>query len=82
MTTKTPRIYVTLSESDADCVMLLAKKWHISASNLIRKMVEDCLEKYEDEQLAMRAIEAEKDWIANGSKTISHEEIWETIDTQ
>jgi hypothetical protein len=80
MTTKNPRIYVTLDESDAECVLLLAKKRNLSASSMIRKMVEDSLEEFEDEQLAIRAILSEKEWIAGGRKTISHEEVCKLFD--
>ena len=44
-------------------------------SGLVRKVIEDWLEEYEDMLLARRAEEAEKEWIEGGCKTISHEEL-------
>jgi predicted DNA-binding protein len=44
-------------------------------SGLVRKVIEDWLEDYEDMLLARRAEEAEERWIKDGCKTISGEEL-------
>jgi predicted DNA-binding protein len=54
----------------------------MSASSLVRKVIEDWLEEYEDMLLARRAEEIEKRWIENGCKTISHEEMWKRLDSK
>ena len=82
MTTKSPRVYVTLNESDLECIRILAEKRKLTASNIIRNMVQDWLEHYEDEQLSLRAIEAEKEWEKGGRKTYTHEEICKIFDIQ
>ena len=75
MPTKKPRVNVTFNPDDEECMLLICKKKNISMSALVRKVVEDWLEEYEDMLLARRAEEAEKRWIENGCKTISHEEL-------
>jgi predicted DNA-binding protein len=81
MSTNNPRINVTFSESDAELLHWICKKKKISMSSLIRKVMEDWLEEYEDMLLAKRAEEAEKKWERGGKKTISHEELWRRLDT-
>ncbi len=81
MSTNNPRIQVTFNESDAEVIQIICKKKKISMSALVRKIVEDWLEDYEDLLLARRAEEAEKRWIKGGKKTISHEELWSKLDT-
>jgi len=51
----------------------------ISMSDLIRKIMKDWLEEYEDMILAKRAEEADKKWEKRGRKTISHEELWKRL---
>lgn len=75
MPTKNPRVNVTFNPSDTECMQIICKKKHISMSGLVRKVVEDWLEEYEDMMLARRAEEAEKEWIDGGCKTISHEDL-------
>ncbi len=75
MPTTNPRINVTFSKSDAECLKLISKRKEMSMSNVVRKVVEDWLEEYEDMLLARRAEEAEARWIADGCKTISHEDL-------
>lgn len=75
MPTLNPRINVTFNPNDAEILKLICEKKHLSMSALVRKVVEDWLEDYEDMLLAKRAEEAEKEWIAGGSKTISHEDL-------
>lgn len=50
-------------------------------SGLIRKVMEDWLEEYEDMLLARKADEADKKWEERGHKTISHEELWKKLNT-
>lgn len=81
MPTKNPRINVTFDPSDQEVIQLICKKKNMSMSKLVRKVVEDWLEEYEDMLLARRAEEAEKRWEANGRQTISHEELWKRLNT-
>lgn len=82
MPAKNPRLHITLSESDMEALELLSKKKNSSMSAIARMMIENCLEEYEDMILALRAEEAENEWIKNGRKTISHEEFWDTLDSK
>lgn len=75
MPTKNPRINVTFNPNDAEIMQLICDKKKISLSTLVRKVMEDWLEDYEDMLLAKRAEEAEKEWIEGGCKTISQEEL-------
>lgn len=75
MPTLNPRVHVTFNPDDAKVMHLICKKKNITMSGLVRKVIEDWLEEYEDMELAKRAEEAEKEWIAGGSKTISHEDL-------
>ena len=79
---KNPRISITINESDAEILELICKKKKMSMSALVSKVIEDWLEEYEDMLLARRSEEAEKEWIANGCKTISHEELWKKLDIE
>ena len=81
MPTNNPRVNVTFSESDVDVMQMICKKKKISMSALIRKVMEDWLEEYEDMLLAKRAEEADKKWEEGGRKTISHEELWKRLST-
>lgn len=82
MPAKNPRINVTFNEDDAEIIQMISKKKKMSASSLVRKVIEDWLEEYEDMLLARRAEEIEKRWIENGCKTISHEEMWKRLDSK
>lgn len=79
MPTKKPRVNVTFSESEAEVLQMICKRKKISVSSLIRKVMEDWLEEYEDMLLAKRAEEADKKWEEGGKKTISHEELWKRL---
>lgn len=79
MPTNHPRIHVTFNSSDAEVLKLICDKKQISMSGLVRKVVEDWLEEYEDMLLAKRAQEAEEEWIAGGSKTISLEDLCQEL---
>lgn len=81
MPTKHPRVNVTFSDGDAEMLHFICKKKKISKAGLIRKVMEEWLEDYEDMLLAKRAEEAEEKWIKGGRKTISHEELWKRLDT-
>lgn len=75
MPTNNPRVNVTFSKSDTDIMHLICKKKRISMSGLVRRVMEDWLEDYEDMLLAKRAEDAEKRWEEGGRKTISHEDL-------
>jgi len=75
MPTQNPRVNVTFSPSDAEVMQLICNKKKISMSGLIRKVVEDWLEEYEDMILAKRAEEADREWMEGGCKTISQEDL-------
>jgi len=81
MPTTNPRVNVTFSESDAEMIHLICKKKKLSMSALIRRVMEDWLEEYEDMILAKRAEEAEAKWEKKGKKTLSHEELWKRLGT-
>lgn len=81
MPTNNPRVNVTFNESDAEILYLICKKKKISMSGLIRKVMEDWLEEYEDMILAKGAEEAEERWKKGGRKTVSHEEMWKRLST-
>ena len=82
MPAKNPRIHITLNEGDMEALELLSKKKKASMSSIARMMIESCLEEYEDMILAQRAEKAENEWIKNGRKTISHEELWGRLDSK
>lgn len=82
MATKNPRLQVTLNPDDMEIIEIIANKKHMSMSAVVKKVVEDWLEEYEDMLLARRAEEKEKKWIEGGCKTISHEELWKRLDTE
>ena len=68
MPTSNPRVNVTFSESDAEVLQIICKKKKISKSSLIRKVMEDWLEEYEDMLLAKRAEAAEEKWKKGGQR--------------
>ena len=76
---KNPRVSVTLNKSDEEVMQLICKKKNISMSSLVKKVLEDWLEEYEDMLLARRAEEAEKEWIAGGCKTVGFKEAWNDL---
>jgi predicted DNA-binding protein len=81
MPTSNPRINVTFSESDAEMMHLICKKKKMSMSGLIRKVMEEWLEEYEDMFLAKRTEEAYERWEKDGKKILSHEELWKRLGT-
>lgn len=79
MTTKNPRINVTLNPDDLEIIKILCEQKNISQAALIKKMVEEWLGDYEDFLLAVRAYEAEQDWEKRGRPTITHEELCQKL---
>lgn len=79
MTTRNPRVNVTFNETDAHLMSIICKRKKISMSKLIRDVMEDWLEEYEEMLLAKRAEAAEEQWEKEGMKTISHEELWKKL---
>lgn len=82
MNTKKHRINVTLTPDDTEVIHIICKKKNISMSELVRKVVEDWLEDYEDMLLARRVEKIEEEWIKDGMKTISGEEVWKKLDLE
>ena len=82
MPTLKPRVNVTFNPSDAEVMEMICAKKDISMSALVRKVVEDWLEDYEDMLLARRAEEAEKEWIEAGCKTYTLEEICQELNIE
>lgn len=72
MTAKTQRINVTLDSEDLEIIQLLSQKQRLSMSSIIKKMVHEWLEEYEDMKLIRRIEQREK----KNNKLISHEEYW------
>lgn len=81
MPTTNPRINVTFSEDDAEMMQIICRKKKMSKSGLIRKVMEEWLEEYEDMLLARRAEKADEKWEKGGRKTVSHEELWKRLST-
>lgn len=79
MPTKNPRVNVTFNPNDAEILQLICSRKKISMSGLVRKVVEDWLEEYEDILLAKRTEEAERQWMEEGMKTVSHEELCQEL---
>ncbi len=73
MSAKTHRINVTLDAEDIEIIQLLSHKQKMSMSSVIKKMVHDWLEDYEDLMLINKIEEREKE----NNPLISHEEYWE-----
>ncbi len=70
---KTHRINVTLDAEDLEIIQILSAKKKLSMSSLIKKMVHDWLEDYEDMALIQKIEEREKE----KNPLISHEDFWE-----
>jgi hypothetical protein len=73
MSTKTSRINVTLDADDLQIVQLLSHKQKLSMSAVIKNMVHDWLEEYEDLKLIEKIEKREQE----NNPLISHEEYWE-----
>ncbi len=70
---KTHRINVTLDADDLEIIQILSNKQKLSMSSLIKKMVHDWLEDYEDMVLIQKIEEREKE----NNPLISHNDYWE-----
>lgn len=79
MPTPNPRVHVTFKPSDVEVMQVICEKKNISMSGLVRKVVEDWLEEYEDMMLGRRAEEAEKEWLEDGGKTYTIEEVCQEL---
>lgn len=73
MSTNTHRINVSLDAEDLEIIQILSKKQKLSMSSIIKKMVKDWLEDYEDMALINKIEERENE----KNPLISHEEYWE-----
>lgn len=73
MGAKTHRINVTLDDEDLEIIQVISKKRKLSMSAVIKRMVHDWLEDYEDMLLISKIEEREKE----GNPLISHEDYWE-----
>lgn len=73
MSAKTHRINVSLDVEDLEIIQILSNQQKISMSSVIKKMVHDWLEEYEDLILIKRIEEGEKE----KNPLISHEEYWD-----
>ncbi len=73
MSTKTQRINVTLDSDDLEIIQILSRKQKMSMSSVIRQMLHEWLEEYEDLRLIQKIEKREKEM----NKLISHEEFWD-----
>lgn len=73
MSAKTQRINVTLDADDLEIIQILSRKQKISMSSVIRKMLHEWLEEYEDLKLIQKIEKREKE----KNKLISHDEFWD-----
>ncbi len=73
MSSKTHRINVTLDDEDLDIIQILSRKRKVSMSSVIKKMVHEWLEDYEDMKLIHKIEERENE----KNPLISHEAYWE-----
>lgn len=72
MSSKTHRINVILDAEDLEIIQILSRKQKLSMSCLIKKIVQDQLEEYEDMKLIQKIEQRENE----NNKLISHEEYW------
>lgn len=73
MKAKTHRINVTLDPEDLAIIQIISHKQKTSMSSIVKKMIHDCLEDYEDMLLIKKIEEREKE----NNPLISHEDYWE-----
>lgn len=73
MPTKNPRINVTLEESVAGLLSILADHEHKSVSSLVKELIFEALERREDMNLS--AIAEIRDTLK--AKRIKHDDAWE-----
>lgn len=72
---KTPRINVSLDAEDLEIIQLLSKKKKLSMSSLIKNMIHEWLEEYEEMRLIQKIEQREKE----NNKLISHDEFWSDV---
>jgi predicted DNA-binding protein len=77
MTTKNPRINVVLEKPVYNAVSKLSRKYKISMSMVIRDMVKEEIENFEDIYLGEIATEREKTLKRN--QILTHKEFWKKI---
>jgi predicted DNA-binding protein len=73
MSTKNPRVNVTFDGEQYEIIHFLSQKKHLSMSSLIKKIVEDWLEDYEDIMILKKLEERENDQL------IEHDKFWEDL---
>lgn len=74
MTTKNPRINVVLEDPIYGAVKQLSGRNKVSMSMVIRDMVKEELERYEDSRLSEMA--SARDNSLKKRKTVSHKDVW------
>lgn len=77
MTTKNPRINVVLEQPIYNAIKKLSKKYKISMSMVIRDMVKEEIENFEDSYLGEIANCREKTLKSN--QLITHKEFWKKV---
>jgi predicted DNA-binding protein len=77
MTTKNPRINVVLEQPIYNAVRKLSKKYKISMSMVIRDIVKEEIENFEDSFLGEIASNREK--TLKSDQLITHKEFWEKL---
>ena len=73
MAAKNPRVNVVLEEPIFNAVKKLSTEYKISMSMVIRDMVREEVEKFEDKQLAKTAKTRDK---ARGRSLVKHDDFW------
>jgi len=77
MTTKNPRINVVLEQPIYNAVRKLSKKYKISMSMVIRDIVKEEIENFEDSFLG--AIASNREKTLKSDQLITHKEFWEKL---
>lgn len=77
MPAKYPRVQVTLDKEELELVNILAEKKGKTVSAVVKKMVEEWLDHYEDMQFSILAMQAEEE--SKGKPTYSFEEVWKLV---
>jgi predicted DNA-binding protein len=75
MSTKNPRLNVSVEKPIYSIIETLAKEKGVSISMITRNLIKEALEIYEDVFLTNFAEEREKTF--DKDKSLSHEEVWE-----
>lgn len=73
MSSKSQRINVTLDIEELEIIKILSRKRKLSMSSIIKQMVHEWLEEYEDLKLIQKIEKRENE----KNKLISHEEFWD-----